>query len=56
MMVTKDELRGMDSSNTTWKDDRGYHPVWSISDDLFDRILDDLHRLAAIEDGQGKLL
>lgn len=55
MEVTKAELRDMADRNDTWKDGKGDHPTLFISDDLFDRILDDLHELAKIESGQGEL-
>jgi hypothetical protein len=55
MKVTPDELRTMASENEAWHNQRGEHPTAFISDDLFDRILDDLHTLAASEAGQGSL-
>lgn len=55
MKVTKDELRGMTTENEAWYIDCGEHPTAFISDDLFNRILEDLHRLAAIEDGQEEM-
>lgn len=35
-----------------WHTDRGEHPTAFISDDLFDRILEDLRAMAQVEDGQ----
>ena len=52
MKVTRDELRNMAVSKALWDIERVEHPTAFISDDLFSRILDDLHRLAAILDGQ----
>jgi hypothetical protein len=42
----------MSTQNEAWRDDMAEHPTAFISDDLFDRILEDLHALAAREAGQ----
>jgi hypothetical protein len=55
MRVTREELRGLVDENDRWHRGMSEHPTASISDDLFDRILADLHALAASEDGQGEL-
>jgi hypothetical protein len=56
MKVTKAELRDLADRNDTWKDGKGDHPTLFISDDLFDRVLDDLHELARVESGQTSIL
>jgi hypothetical protein len=56
MRVTPAELESMIVRNEAHKKGLDEHPVWGLSDDLFDRILADLQRLRAIEVGQGELL
>ena len=42
MRVTDEEIDRMDLDNLLWHQGNGEHPTAYISDDLFDRILEDL--------------